>query len=88
MDHHQNHYHRPPDKKPWWQTSSGMLLIVLFAVGGYFLIKEHAAHIGENWILLILLLCPLMHIFMHGGHGRHEDHGEDHHRHSDDEKET
>ena len=66
MDHHE-HHHRPAHKKPWWQTSSGMLLIVLFAVGGYFLIKEHSAHIAENWILLILLLCPLMHIFMHGG---------------------
>lgn len=84
MDNSHEHYHRPKNKKPWWKTSSGMLLIVLFAFGGYFLVKEHAAHIGDNWIWLILLLCPLIHIFMHGGHGKHEGHG---HRRSDDEEE-
>lgn len=23
----------------------------------------------ENWFLLMLLICPLMHFFMHRGHG-------------------
>lgn len=42
-------------------------------VAGYFLWTEHEAHIRTAlpylpWLLL--LTCPLMHIFMHGGHGQ------------------
>ncbi len=43
-------------------------------VGAYFLILEHKAHLeGALRYLpyLLLLACPLMHLFMHGGH----DHG-------------
>ena len=40
----------------------------------YFLITEHWAHIVPYLPWLILLACPLMHIFMHGGHG-HGRHG-------------
>jgi hypothetical protein len=38
---------------------------------------EHEAHIRglfSYWPWLLLLACPLMHIFMHGGHG-HAGHG-------------
>lgn len=59
--------------------------IVLFgflAVAGFFLILEHRAHL-LGWLpFAIILLCPLMHIFMHGshrghggGHGGHDGHG-------------
>ncbi len=50
----------------------------------YFLITEHWAHIVPFLPWLILLACPLLHVFMHGGHGRHglgPDHGT-HHDHS------
>jgi hypothetical protein len=36
-------------------------------------VREHWGHLAGNWIYLILLLCPLMHLFMHGGHGGHHD---------------
>jgi hypothetical protein len=56
----------------------GFLLIAL-----YFLLMEHRAHLSGwlRWLpWLLLLACPLMHIFGHGhgGHGghRHEDSGE------------
>ncbi|CAO3449593.1 hypothetical protein [Azospirillum largimobile] len=29
----------------------------------------HVDHVLDALPLLILLLCPLMHLFMHGGHG-------------------
>ena len=74
MQHDHEHYHKPEHKEKWWQTNTGMLLVVFFTVGGYYLIKAHGAHIAENWFLLILLLCPLMHVFMHGGHGGHGKH--------------
>jgi hypothetical protein len=47
----------------------------------YFLITEHWAHIVPFLPWLILLACPLMHIFMHGGH----DHGSGHGSHDDHE---
>ena len=62
-------------------------LLVFTLVAGFFLAAEHKAHLlglyteHEVHILnalpyLLLLLCPLMHLFMHGGgHGGH-DHGD------------
>jgi hypothetical protein len=39
------------------------------AVGGFFLVKEHTAHLLGALPYLLLLACPLMHVFMHHGHG-------------------
>lgn len=54
-------------------------LVLLIVVGGFFLWTEHKAHIMGALPYLILLLCPLMHVFMHRGHGRntngHGSHG-------------
>ena len=59
------------DRKANW------VLIGFLAVAGYFLILEHRAHLGE-WLsflpYLLLLACPLMHLFMHRGHGGHDHH--------------
>lgn len=42
------------------------------AVALAYLIAEHRPHL-LGWIpYLIILACPLMHFFMHGGHGRHD----------------
>lgn len=38
---------------------------------------EHRAHL-LGWLpWIILLACPLMHLFMHGSHGGHGGHGDD-----------
>ncbi|MDE2185051.1 MAG: DUF2933 domain-containing protein [Alphaproteobacteria bacterium] len=55
--------------------------MVFLAIAGYFLVTEHSAHLALAvpylpWLLL--LACPLMHVFMHHGHGGHADDG---HRH-------
>ena len=37
------------------------------------------ARLSSGWPYLLILLCPLMHIFMHrghGGHGGHSGHGD------------
>ncbi len=40
---------------------------------GYLLFLEHQAHILPFLPYLILLLCPLMHLFMHRGHNHSDD---------------
>lgn len=46
-------------------------LIVFGAVAGYFLLTEHRAHLFGTLPFLLLLACPLMHVFMHHGQGDH-----------------
>ena len=53
----------------FWRSRYSIGLLVIGAVAGYFLWTEHRAHLSQWWPYAILLLCPLMHVFMHGGHG-------------------
>ncbi len=52
---------------------------IFLALAVSYLAVEHRAHLGGTlrWLpLAILLLCPLMHVFMHKGHGGHGGHGQ------------
>jgi Protein of unknown function (DUF2933) len=40
-------------------------------VAGFFLITEHTAHVFGALPYLLLLACPLMHLFGHHGHHGH-----------------
>ena len=40
-------------------------------VAGFFLITEHTAHVFGVLPYLLLLACPLMHLFGHHGHHGH-----------------
>jgi hypothetical protein len=53
-----------------------MVIISLVSITGYFLLRDHQSHLLQALPYMILLLCPLMHIFMHGSHGGHEKHDE------------
>ena len=60
------------------KSKANIALILFLIIGAFFLITEHRAHLA-GWlssygIWLLLLACPLMHLFMHGGHG-HGGHG-------------
>ncbi len=59
-----------------------LAFLAFVAAGGYFLWTEHQAHLLAALPYLILLLCPLMHVFMHGGHGSHGNHRKDDERHN------
>jgi hypothetical protein len=48
-----------------------LALIVFLGIAAFFLIAEHTAHLYGFLPYALLLLCPLMHLFMHGGHGGH-----------------
>ena len=64
--------------KPFWGSRHSIGLLVLGAIALYFLLTEHRAHFFFALPFLLLLACPLMHIFMHRGHGGHGS-GEDRH---------
>lgn len=57
----------------WVGNMSGVKLtiITLAMIAGFIFFKEIQPHILSALPYLIFLLCPLMHIFMHGGHGNH-----------------
>jgi hypothetical protein len=79
------HLDRPPNIGPndgkeqrgFWRSRVGLAAIGFLLIGASLLLFEHRLHVLGYLPLLILLLCPLLHIFMHRGHG----HGA--HRHSD-----
>jgi hypothetical protein len=51
-------------------------IVMVALIGLVFLLREHWTHLTGSWIYLVLLACPLMHLFHgHGGHGSHRDTG-------------
>jgi hypothetical protein len=39
-------------------------------IAAFFLLTEHRAHVFGILPYLLLLACPLLHLFMHRGHGK------------------
>ena len=61
--------HEEHERSPgFWGSRYSIGLIVIGAVAGYFLLTEHLAHVVGALPYLLLLACPLMHVFMHHGH--------------------
>ena len=73
-----------PTPSSRWRSPMGIFVLVAGAVGVYYLLTEHLTHVTQTIPYLILLACPLMHLFghHHGGHGGHG--GRSDHRQSDD----
>ncbi len=55
-------------KRSFWSSSQGYAAMVLIGAVTYFLLMEHRAHVFQFLPFLILLICPLRHVFMHGKH--------------------
>lgn len=53
----------------------GLVLFVIAA--GFLLLSEHQAHFLEALPWLILLACPLVHVFMHHDHGQGKKHNDE-----------
>jgi len=69
-DEHAGHdTHRAPQGYNW-------ILIAFLAIAAFYLFTEHRAHLFGALPFLLLLACPLMHLFMHHGHGAHGGHSE------------
>jgi hypothetical protein len=57
------------ESRGFFASRTNIVLLGFLAIGGYFLVTEHWAHVVPFLPWLLLLACPLMHVFMHGGHG-------------------
>lgn len=68
-----HHEHAPTSSRaPGMSRRVKVALLMVAAIGGFFLLREHWDHVAGNWVYLLLLACPLMHLFHgHGGHGGH-----------------
>ena len=67
------HDHEPASGGPAGASRPVKTALLMAAlIGGFYLLREHWAHLAGNWVYLLLLACPLMHLFHgHGGHGGH-----------------
>ena len=61
-------------QSPFWRSAAGLAAIGFGGVAAFFLFTEHRAHLYGILPWLLLLCCPVMMLFMHHGHDRHEDH--------------
>lgn len=78
MTHDHSHHDRgdaPPGSL--WTSRAFLVFLGFSAIALVLMWEEHRAHILGAIPYLFILACPLMHIFMHGGHGHggHHDHG-------------
>ena len=65
MDNHPN--------TGFWRSKTGLVCAGFLTIAAFFLIREHTAHVLGALPWLFLAACPLMHLFMHHGHGSHGD---------------
>ncbi|MFW5326172.1 DUF2933 domain-containing protein [Pseudomonas aeruginosa] len=70
----ESHHHGTEPTTPFWRSKAGVALIMLAVIGLFYVAREHYGHLSLALPYLILLLCPLMHLFghNHGGHS-HQD---------------
>lgn len=57
--------------KKWLESPVNLIFAVFFTITAYFLLTEHTAHVFGLLPYALLLLCPFLHLFMHGKHGHH-----------------
>jgi hypothetical protein len=57
-----------------WSLRAKIAFGVFAAIAAFLLIAEHRAHVVPFLPWIFLAACPLMHLFMHRGHGGHAGH--------------
>lgn len=61
----------PKNLCPWWKKPKGIITMLILTTIGLYLIIVHKQHVIGALPFLVILICPLMHIFMHRGHKHH-----------------
>ncbi|MDR5794231.1 DUF2933 domain-containing protein [Caballeronia sp. LZ008] len=56
---------------PFWKSRGAIALVVFGAIAAFFMFSEHRAHFLGFLPYMLILACPLMHVFMHHGHASH-----------------
>lgn len=57
---------------PFFKSPFGVAVGMLTLIVAFYVLREHWQHVAGSWPYLLLLACPLMHVFHgHGGHGGH-----------------
>lgn len=66
-----------PQSSPvaWYKRRANLPYLLLLGATGLYILTEHWAHAAPYLPWLLILACPLMHVFMHRGHGGHGGHG-------------
>ncbi len=75
MKHSSSHHDQSPPS--FWRSRYAVGLLIMGAVAAWYFWAEHRAHLLGALPYLILLACPLMHVFMHRGHGEHQPHSDE-----------
>jgi L-asparagine transporter-like permease len=60
----------------WFMSWKGVAILLFLAALSYYLVAEHSAHLIVALPYLILLICPLMHLFHGHAHSRNDHNSE------------
>ena len=71
MDHATGHESHTSQPRPFWTRPAVLAAAAVLVIVAFYLLREHWGHVLGMWPYLILLACPLMHLFH--GHGGHTD---------------
>lgn len=69
MEHHQH------PRPPFWKTPFGLSAALVAIAASAYLYLTHKDYVLAALPFLLLAACPLLHVFMHGGHRGHS-HGD------------
>lgn len=58
-----------------WKSPGMIAGGMLVVIAAFYALREHWNHVLGAWPYLLLLLCPLMHVFMHRSHDGHHGRG-------------
>lgn len=72
--HDNNHTDEARSSGSFWSSRTGLVFVAFLAIALFLLLSEHRAHALGFLPFLLLLACPLLHVFMHSGHGGHGGH--------------
>ncbi|MCA1451549.1 DUF2933 domain-containing protein [Ensifer sp. IC3342] len=72
-DLHSGHDRDVPPLTGFWRSKTAIVLLGFLLIGGFLLVSEHRLHALGYVPYLLVLACPLLHLFHHGhGHGSHK----------------
>lgn len=69
-----DHEHPPTGRPSFWRSPFGVACTLLAVAASIYLYVAHQSHLYAVLPYLFLAACPLMHVFMHRGHGHGHGH--------------